>query len=81
MQGISSYSSFSMAAVEEKIAIEKDVEIVAQANSSTNSEDYDYVPPDDKEWKRLRWKLDLRIVPYVGILYLCSFLDRVNIGK
>ncbi|KAL1933295.1 hypothetical protein VTP01DRAFT_7385 [Rhizomucor pusillus] len=70
-----------MAAVEEKIAIEKDVEIVAQANSSTNSEDYDYVPPDDKEWKRLRWKLDLRIVPYVGILYLCSFLDRVNIGK
>ncbi|CAO3613669.1 unnamed protein product [Cunninghamella blakesleeana] len=27
------------------------------------------------------WKIDRRIVPWLGILYLCSFLDRVNIGN
>ncbi|KAG2222459.1 hypothetical protein INT45_013372 [Circinella minor] len=39
-----------------------------------------YVPPDEKEVRKLMWKLDRRIVPLVAILYLCSFLDRVNIG-
>lgn len=40
-----------------------------------------WIPPDKKELRRLLWKLDLRIVPYVSLLYLVSFLDRVNIGK
>lgn len=40
-----------------------------------------WIPPDKKEMRRLLWKLDLRIVPYVSLLYLVSFLDRVNIGK
>ncbi|KZT55194.1 putative MFS nicotinic acid transporter Tna1 [Calocera cornea HHB12733] len=31
--------------------------------------------------KRLRWKIDWAIVPYVSLLYLLSFLDRVNIGQ
>ncbi|KAI9008885.1 hypothetical protein CLU79DRAFT_711353 [Phycomyces nitens] len=31
--------------------------------------------------RKLMWKLDLRIVPFLGLLYLCSFLDRVNIGN
>ena len=35
----------------------------------------------DKEKKRLLLKIDLRILPYVSLLYLLSFLDRVNIGK
>ncbi|KAI8145520.1 major facilitator superfamily domain-containing protein [Fennellomyces sp. T-0311] len=39
-----------------------------------------YVPPDDNEIRRLMRKLDFRIVPLVALLYLCSFLDRVNIG-
>ena len=39
-----------------------------------------YTPPDEKEIRKLMWKLDRRIVPLVGVLYLCSFLDRVNIG-
>ncbi|KAF7723576.1 hypothetical protein EC973_001817 [Apophysomyces ossiformis] len=41
----------------------------------------DGMEPDSKEFRRLLWKLDLRIVPFLGILYLCSFLDRVNIGN
>jgi hypothetical protein len=43
--------------------------------------DDDFVEPTPAELKALLWKLDLRIVPFLGLLYLCSFLDRVNIGK
>ncbi|KAI8140340.1 major facilitator superfamily domain-containing protein [Fennellomyces sp. T-0311] len=40
-----------------------------------------YIPPDEKELKKLMWKVDLRIIPLVALLYLFSYLDRVNIGN
>jgi hypothetical protein len=30
---------------------------------------------------RLRWKIDLYIVPTVALLYLFCFIDRANIGQ
>ncbi|KAI8145519.1 major facilitator superfamily domain-containing protein [Fennellomyces sp. T-0311] len=45
-----------------------------------HDEKLEYVPPDEEEVRRLVRKLDFRIVPFVALLYLCSFLDRVNIG-
>ncbi|PWN45399.1 transporter, partial [Ceraceosorus guamensis] len=36
---------------------------------------------EPQEYKRLLRKIDLAIVPYVTLLYLLSFLDRVNIGQ
>ena len=30
---------------------------------------------------KLRWKIDIHLIPLIAVLYLCSFLDRVNIGK
>jgi hypothetical protein len=36
---------------------------------------------DSRRNKELVRKLDWRIVPWIAILYLLSFLDRVNIGK
>ncbi|KAI1315903.1 hypothetical protein EDD11_000217 [Mortierella claussenii] len=30
---------------------------------------------------RLRRKIDLHLIPLISVLYLCSFLDRVNIGN
>jgi hypothetical protein len=27
------------------------------------------------------WKLDLALIPWLSLLYLCSFLDRTNIGN
>jgi hypothetical protein len=33
----------------------------------------------DKE-RALIWKIDLHLLPYVSLLYVFSFLDRVNIG-
>ncbi|EOR04997.1 hypothetical protein J056_000362 [Wallemia ichthyophaga EXF-994] len=31
--------------------------------------------------RRLLWKLDLRLIPILSLLYLISFIDRVNIGQ
>ncbi|KAF7719074.1 MFS-type transporter [Penicillium ucsense] len=31
--------------------------------------------------RKLLWKLDLRLVPWLSLLYLISFLDRTNIGN
>ncbi|KAI9323601.1 major facilitator superfamily domain-containing protein [Dichotomocladium elegans] len=36
---------------------------------------------DNTAVKRVVRKIDIRIVPYVSLLYLCSYLDRVNIGN
>ncbi|KAI8140516.1 major facilitator superfamily domain-containing protein [Fennellomyces sp. T-0311] len=41
----------------------------------------EFVPPEPAEMRKLLWKLDLHIIPYVSLLYLISFLDRVNIGN
>jgi len=35
----------------------------------------------DSEMRKIRRRIDLRIVPYFSLLYLLSFLDRVNIGQ
>jgi hypothetical protein len=35
---------------------------------------------DPKAEARLRWKLDLYLLPTVAILYLFCFVDRANIG-
>jgi hypothetical protein len=31
--------------------------------------------------RKLLWKLDFRLVPWLSLLYLLSFLDRTNIGN
>ena len=40
--------------------------------------------PNTDYWtqdRRLLWKLDLRLIPWLCLLYLASFLDRSNIGN
>lgn len=60
---------------------------VADEERSTGNESREYsssssyVAPSPSESRALLWKLDLRIIPLIGALYLCSFLDRVNIGN
>ncbi|CAO3622266.1 unnamed protein product [Mucor hiemalis] len=46
-----------------------------------NQESTGFVQPSPEELKKVIWKLDRRIIPFLGLLYLCSFLDRVNIGN
>jgi hypothetical protein len=43
-------------------------------------EEFEHVLVDSKSERILVRKLDRRIIPWVALLYLLSFLDRVNIG-
>ncbi|KAI8582476.1 hypothetical protein K450DRAFT_227361 [Umbelopsis ramanniana AG] len=54
-----------------------DVTSLELANESEDG----FVEPSQAEMRALLWKLDLRLIPFLGVLYLCSFLDRVNIGN
>ena len=36
---------------------------------------------DEHQDGQLLWKLDLVLIPWLSLLYLCSFLDRTNIGN
>lgn len=36
---------------------------------------------DPEAERRLRWKIDLYVIPTVAMLYLFCFIDRANIGK
>jgi len=44
-----------------------------------DSQHGDLVWTEDEE-KRIRRKLDFRVVPLVTLLYLLCFLDRANVG-
>jgi len=43
--------------------------------------DEDHVSFDTKATKRLLRKMDIRLIPFLALLYLLSFLDRTNIGN
>ena len=38
-------------------------------------------PIDPAAEKRLLWKVDLHLIPILFLLYMCSFVDRINIGN
>lgn len=31
--------------------------------------------------KKMLWKIDIRLVPFLALLYLCAHIDRANIGN
>ena len=40
----------------------------------------DHKIEDDAAMRRLLWKLDMRVLPPLFVLWFLSFIDRVNIG-
>lgn len=68
---------------EKKFVVEKQeiADLDAVENSIEHSIDGSFIKPSTEEEKAVMWKLDKRIIPFLGLLYLCSFLDRVNIGN
>ncbi|KAI7902835.1 major facilitator superfamily domain-containing protein [Cokeromyces recurvatus] len=68
-------SDFDVVVKQEELE-NKDIERSIGQNSDSS-----YIPPTPEELRAVIWKLDLRIIPFLGLLYLCSFLDRVNIGN
>ncbi|KAH7049901.1 major facilitator superfamily domain-containing protein [Linnemannia elongata] len=39
------------------------------------------INPNSEEIRKVRWKIDKRLIPLLTVMYLCSFLDRANIGN
>ncbi|KAF9125172.1 hypothetical protein BGW39_007611 [Mortierella sp. 14UC] len=37
--------------------------------------------PNSEDIRKVRWKVDKRLIPLLAVMYLCSFLDRANIGN
>ncbi|KAF9984903.1 hypothetical protein BGZ75_003535 [Mortierella antarctica] len=37
--------------------------------------------PDSEEIRRVRWKVDRRLISMLSLIYLCCYLDRVNLGN
>ncbi|KAJ2725969.1 hypothetical protein GGI07_000897 [Coemansia sp. Benny D115] len=63
----------------------KPYEVEESISSSDSSEGKVYVPESGPERdaivKRLKFKLDMRLIPHLAILYLFNALDRGNIGN
>ncbi|KAF9364531.1 hypothetical protein BGX34_001249 [Mortierella sp. NVP85] len=53
--------------------------ILHQSASSMKTAETEHL--DSEAVQRLRAKVDRHLIPLVSVLYLCSFLDRVNIGN
>lgn len=62
---------------------EDDVGIGAEKQDFAHIEGYDGEPMeyDAKEARRIRRKVDFRLLPILITLYTLAFLDRVNIGN
>ena len=66
---------------DDKQVIEKKEFTEYDEEHTVQHEANEFVEPTAAELKAVLWKLDRRIIPFLGLLYLCSFLDRVNIGN
>ncbi|KAF9430432.1 hypothetical protein BGZ94_006909 [Podila epigama] len=60
---------------------ENDLEQCEHSKLQMVEDENDRFDPNSKEVQRVRWKVDKHIVPLLSILYLCSYLDRSNIGN
>ncbi|GAD94046.1 MFS transporter, putative [Paecilomyces variotii No. 5] len=56
-------------------------EAAERGRAATDRYGHSLVHFDPKAEARLRWKIDLYIVPTVSLLYLFCFIDRANIGN
>ncbi|KAJ2121956.1 hypothetical protein GGH17_005366, partial [Coemansia sp. RSA 788] len=65
----------------EKSSIEKADVVAVEAGSSRDVIVPQSGPERDAIVKRLKLKLDFRLVPYLALLYLFNALDRGNIGN
>jgi hypothetical protein len=61
------------------IAVANEKSPAVSYNDSPEGQPVD--PTDAAGERRLVWKCDLHVIPVLFVLYLLSFLDRINIGN
>ncbi|OJJ57370.1 hypothetical protein ASPSYDRAFT_46519 [Aspergillus sydowii CBS 593.65] len=62
-------------------AIASHQEVAGRGQAATDQYGHALLEFDKAAESRLRWRLDLCIVPTVAVLYLFCFIDRANIGN
>ncbi|ORY70455.1 putative MFS transporter [Pseudomassariella vexata] len=58
-----------------------DGKAVAEELEKNDLEAGQFAADDAHLTRRILWKLDTRILPVLAVLFLCSFLDRTNVGN
>lgn len=74
----------SSTSMEDSKMAEKRVENVGTQQHGDDSDDHSHLEVggwDDASVRRLVRKMDWRLIPFLALLYLLSFLDRTNIGN
>jgi len=61
--------------------IKLDVIKITSIGEEVTIKPVEYGPSDDPDDRKLLRKLDLHLIPTMTLLYLLSYLDRVNIGQ
>jgi hypothetical protein len=61
--------------MEKEILVEAGV-AVKTSDSSSGAGEIAYIPADDKQERYLTMRVDFKLVPILGLLYLICFLDR-----
>ncbi|KAG9324810.1 hypothetical protein KVV02_004683 [Mortierella alpina] len=64
--------------LEKNLAKSRSVEDKERHPAAYPQDDFHF---DPAQIARLRRKIDWRLLPLLSLMYLCSFLDRVNIGN
>ncbi|KAJ6011622.1 hypothetical protein N7451_003034 [Penicillium sp. IBT 35674x] len=70
--------------VDKAARLDPEMPLDVKSDRLANLEDPDEGLSDEERAKidrKLLWKLDLRLLPWLSLLYLASFLDRTNIGN
>lgn len=67
----------SIGAIDEKVASNN----LSSSNKYTSNELDEVALLDAKEDRRLTTKIDFKVIPILGLLYLICFLDRTNIAN
>ncbi|KAL5359696.1 major facilitator superfamily domain-containing protein [Aspergillus floccosus] len=62
-------------------AVKEAQEVATTSVHSVNESDENLPALDKQQERRLRWKVDLYVIPTVTVLYLFCFIDRANIGN
>ena len=65
--------------MDEKIILAASSPKLSNVSGATASEILEQV--DRKKERALLWKLDWHVLPMISILYMLSFVDRINIGN
>jgi hypothetical protein len=61
--------------------VDKDILVKEGVAASTSSGHVEYLPDSPKAERALTAKIDLKVIPVLGLLYLICFLDRTNIAN